>query len=194
MRPLRLTIEGLTAFRKEQVIDFTDLDLFVVTGPTGAGKSTILDAMVLALYGAIPRMTTGPSALVTHGETMARVQLEFSADGETYRVSRRLPKRGAQSAMLERRDGDDWVPAVEEGGVRPVNARLEEIVGLDFDGFTRAVLLPQGEFAGIPSRQEGAAPRDPRPAARSRALRARRPACARRGKSDRDRDGRHRRG
>jgi exonuclease SbcC len=149
MRPLRLTIEGLTAFRKEQVIDFTDLDLFVVTGPTGAGKSTILDAMVLALYGAIPRMTTGPSALVTHGETMARVKLEFSADGETYLVARRLPKRAAQSATLERRDGDDWVTAVEGGGVRAVNARLEEIIGLDFDGFTRAVLLPQGEFAGF---------------------------------------------
>ena len=49
MRPLRLEIEGLTAFRAKQEVDFTELDLFVVTGPTGAGKSTILDALVFAL-------------------------------------------------------------------------------------------------------------------------------------------------
>jgi DNA repair protein SbcC/Rad50 len=54
---------------------------------------------------------------------------------------------GAQKATLERRDGDDWRPEVEESGVKPINARIEAIIGLDFDGFTRAVLLPQGEFA-----------------------------------------------
>ena len=58
-----------------------------------------------------------------------------------------LPRNGAQRATLERRDGDDWRPEVEESGVRPINARIEAIIGLDFDGFTRAVLLPQGEFA-----------------------------------------------
>jgi exonuclease SbcC len=147
MRPLRLEIEGLTAFRAKQEVDFTQLDLFVVTGPTGAGKSTILDALVFALYGAIPRMTTNPSALVTHGSTMAKVTLEFAADGETYQVTRRLPKKGAQKATLHRRVGDDWLSAVDDDGVRPVNARIEAIIGLDFDGFTRAVLLPQGKFA-----------------------------------------------
>jgi exonuclease SbcC len=148
MRPLRLEIEGLTSFRKRQEIDFDGLDLFVITGPTGAGKTTILDAITLALYGEIPRTGKRNTAdLVTHGDTRARVMFEFRADGKTYRVGRVLPRNGAQKATLERRDGDNWLPDVEESGVRPVNTRIEAIIGLDFDGFTRAVLLPQGEFA-----------------------------------------------
>jgi DNA repair protein SbcC/Rad50 len=156
MRPLRLEIEGLTSFRQRQEIDFAGFDLFVITGPTGAGKTTILDAITLALYGEIPRTGKRNAAdLVTHGDTRARVMLEFRADGKTYRVSRVLPRNGAQKATLEWRDGDDWLPVVEESGVRPVNARIEAIIGLDFDGFTRAVLLPQGEFAKFLSGDAG---------------------------------------
>jgi DNA repair protein SbcC/Rad50 len=148
MRPLRLQIEGLTSFRERQEIDFAGFDLFVITGPTGAGKTTILDAVTLALYGEIPRTGKKNAAdLITHGDTRARVMFEFRADGKVYRVSRILPRNGAQKATLERREEDDWLPDVEESGVRPINARIEAIIGLDFDGFTRAVLLPQGEFA-----------------------------------------------
>src|SRR5262245_9236079 len=148
MRPLRLQIEGLTSFRKRQEIDFAGFDLFVITGPTGAGKTTILDAVTLALYGEIPRTGKKNTAdLITHGDTRARGMFEFRADSKIYRVGRVLPRDGAQKATLERREGDDWLPEVEESGVRPVNARIEAIIGLNFDGFTRAVLLPQGEFA-----------------------------------------------
>jgi exonuclease SbcC len=148
MRPLRLEIEGLTSFRQRQEIHFDGFDLFVITGPTGAGKTTILDAMTLALYGEISRTGKKNAAeLVTHGDTRARVMFEFRADGQTYRVGRVLPRNGAQKAILERREGDDWLPEVEESGVKPINARIEAIIGLDFDSFTRAVLLPQGEFA-----------------------------------------------
>jgi DNA repair protein SbcC/Rad50 len=156
MRPLRLQIEGLTSFRERQEIDFAGFDLFVITGPTGAGKTTILDAVTLALYGEIPRTGKKNAAdLITHGDTRARVMFEFRADGKIYRVSRILPRNGAQKATLERREGDDWVPDVEESGVRPVNARIEAIIGLNFDGFTRAVLLPQGEFAKFLSGDAG---------------------------------------
>jgi exonuclease SbcC len=128
MRPLRLVIEGLTSFRQRQEIDFDGFDLFVITGPTGAGKTTILDAMTLALYGEIPRTGKKNAAeLVTHGDTRARVMLEFRADGKTYRVSRVLPRNGGQKATLERREGDDWLPEVEESGVRPINVRIEAI-------------------------------------------------------------------
>jgi exonuclease SbcC len=149
MRPLRLEIQGLTSFRAPQVIDLSGLDLFVITGPTGSGKTSILDAIALALYGEIPRTGKKNAAeLVTHGESRARVLLEFQANSETYRVARQLPRNGAQRATLERRlASDDWVTDVEDSGVRPVNARIESIIGLDFEAFTRAVLLPQGDFA-----------------------------------------------
>jgi exonuclease SbcC len=148
MRPLRLSIKGLASFRKEQQIDFEDLDLFAIIGPTGAGKTTILDAVVLGLYGKIPR-TGGRNTgeFVTHGEARATLLLEFRANGQIYRVGRELPRNGAQRASLERREGDSWLPAVSESGVKAVNACIEDIVGLDFEAFTRAVLLPQGEFA-----------------------------------------------
>jgi exonuclease SbcC len=143
-----LEIQGLTSFRDPQAIDFSSLNLFVIIGPTGSGKTSILDAVALALYGEVPRTGKKNAAeLVTHGDSRARVLLEFQADGKAYRVARQLPRSGAQRATLERLAGDDWVTDVEESGVKPVNARIEAIIGLDFEAFTRAVLLPQGDFA-----------------------------------------------
>lgn len=56
MRPRRLELKGFTAFRDKQVVDLSTFDLFVITGPTGAGKTSLLDALTLALYGKVPRM------------------------------------------------------------------------------------------------------------------------------------------
>ncbi len=56
MRPVRLEIQGFTCYREKQEIDFSRLGLFAISGPTGAGKSSILDAIAFALYGNIPRM------------------------------------------------------------------------------------------------------------------------------------------
>ena len=149
MRPLRLEIEGFTAFRDRQAIDFNDLGLFAITGPTGAGKTSILDAIALALYGEVPRAARGSGELqdlVTHGKRRANVQFEFLAGSIEYRVQRKLPRSGAQQVALERRDGKEWK---SDGGTRvaETNARIEEILGLDFDAFTRAVVLPQGAFS-----------------------------------------------
>ena len=55
MRPIRLDMAGFTVFREETTVDFTDADFFALVGPTGAGKSTVLDAICFALYGAVPR-------------------------------------------------------------------------------------------------------------------------------------------
>jgi DNA repair protein SbcC/Rad50 len=146
MRPLSLTIEGLTAFRSQQEIDLSELDLFVITGPTGAGKSSILDAITFALYGNIARVSGNELRdLISHGSSSMRVRLDFQVDGQRYRVARRMSKT-AHGATLERVDGDTVSPDGERGGVRHVNRRLEEIVGLDFKAFTKAVLLPQGAF------------------------------------------------
>ena len=149
MRPLSLAIEGFTAFRDRQDIDFAPLDLFVITGPTGAGKTSIIDAMVFALYGQVPRLggKWGTSDLVSLGKVQARVQFEFSVDGKgRYRVARRLKRGASQEATLERHEGGDWVPACERSGVRECDRALIDLLGLDFDAFCKAVVLPQGEF------------------------------------------------
>jgi exonuclease SbcC len=149
MRPLRLAIEGFTAFRDLQEIDFEPLDLFVITGPTGAGKTSILDAMVFALYGQVPRLggKQGTSDLVSLGTVQARVLFEFSLAGRgRYRVARRLKRGTAQTATLERLDEGAWVSTSERGGVRECDRVLNELLGLDYDSFCKAVVLPQGEF------------------------------------------------
>src|SRR4051794_30887345 len=148
VRPLRLEVQGFTAFHTLQKVDFTKLDLFVITGPTGAGKTSLLDAMALALYGAVPRIgTQGLNELVSHGEAEARVLLEFGVGGDTYRVARRLPRKGSQSAKFERLVAERWVDVPEKSGVIAVNAAIRERIVLDFESFCKAVVLPQGEFA-----------------------------------------------
>jgi len=148
VRPLALTIEGLTAFRSPQQINFEDLDLFVITGPTGAGKTSILDAITFALYGDVCRVKSGQLRdLVSHGATQVKVSLDFRVGDSCYRVTRRLKKSGGgHEASLVRLEGDAEIPEVDSLAVRPTNQRVEEILGLDFDAFTKAVLLPQGEF------------------------------------------------
>jgi exonuclease SbcC len=142
-----LTIEGLTSFKTRQPVDFSELDLFVITGPTGSGKSSILDAVTFALYGDIARVNDNELRhLISHGASFARVSLDFEVDGTLYRVARRMGRKEAQRATLERVDDGVVVSEVEQSGVKAVNKRLEEIVGLDFDTFTKAVLLPQGAF------------------------------------------------
>ena len=152
MRPLRLELEGYTSWKKRVEVDFVALgDLFVIIGPTGAGKSSLLDAICLALYGKVPRASDDERReLISLGASEARVQLEFRTNGRTYRVARRFPRSGAQSVRLDRIEEDGvTVPEVENPGVREVNRVLEELLGLDFDAFTRVILLPQGEFAKL---------------------------------------------
>lgn len=148
MRPLSLTIEGFTAFRDRQEIDFAPLELFVITGPTGAGKTSILDAISFALYGEVPRIgsTHGTTDVISLGTDRATVQFEFQVGGERpHRVVRRISRRTSQTVTFERQEGEDWVPA-STGGVKETNGAIQQLVGLDFDSFTRAVILPQGEF------------------------------------------------
>lgn len=150
MRPLRLTVEGFTSFRERQEIDFRELDLFVITGATGSGKTSILDAVTLALYGMVPRAGKRDlKELISLGASQVQVRLDFRVGDAEYRVARRIPRRGAQSATLERIEGETAVPEVERGGVTAVNERVVEILRLDYPSFTTAVLLPQGDFASF---------------------------------------------
>ena len=117
MRPLRLSVEGFTSFRRAQEIDFGELDLFVITGPTGSGKTSILDAVTLALYGMVPRAGKRDlKELISLGASQAKVQLDFHVGEILYRIARRVPRNGTQVATLERINGDTAIPEVERGG------------------------------------------------------------------------------
>ena len=149
MRPLSLTIEGFTAFRERQEIDFEPLELFVITGPTGAGKTSILDAIAFALYGEVPRIGSrkGTADVISLGTDRAAVEFEFRV-GDTRPPPRRapdLPSTRASPPRSSARRGPTGCRS-RPAGVTEANEQIQELVGLDFDGFTRAVILPQGEF------------------------------------------------
>jgi DNA repair protein SbcC/Rad50 len=144
VRPLRLTIEGFTSFRERVELDFTGLDLFAVTGPTGAGKSSLVDALVFALYGQVPRVGKEYRQLVSHGAERLSVSLDFGMDGQEYRVVRTARAVGNVQTRLERRQGSQWRPVADR--VKDIGEEIERIVGLDYDAFVRSVVLPQGQF------------------------------------------------
>ncbi len=148
MRPVRLELSGFGAFREPTVIDFTDADLFVLTGATGAGKSTVIDAMVFALYGTIPRLIderSKVSPVVTQGKQEARVRFDFTVGEKAYTTVRvvRRTKAGAttKEARLEH-NGE-----VLAGNAGEVNDAVQELFGLSLDHFTKCVVIPQGDFA-----------------------------------------------
>jgi exonuclease SbcC len=148
MRPLTLTLKGFGIFFEQTVIDFTDAELFALTGPTGSGKTTILDGICFALYGAVPRHGEGAVAPIVNQQTNeATVGLTFSVHDQTFQVARRVRKsekgKGASTgeASLER---EGSVLAV---GATNVTAHIEKLLGLDFRQFTTCVMVPQGEFA-----------------------------------------------
>lgn len=144
MRPIRLELEGFTSYRQRTELDFSGLDLFVITGPTGAGKSSLVDAITYALYGRVPRVGAEIKDCIAQGIERMQVAFEFAVGDERYRVFRSTSRRGQAAIQLERYEDGAWVAL--EGRVREANARMEQLIGLDFEAFTRSVLLPQGQF------------------------------------------------
>jgi exonuclease SbcC len=165
MRPLRLMFEGFASYRENTDIDLSDVDFFVLTGPTGSGKSTVIDAMCFALYGTVPRWGKGNAIrnALAPSTAEARVCLVFEAGGGRYVAARHLRRdaRGAvhtKEARLERLD--ESVPidtelskllevSVEQvaEGPEEVTAGVTELLGIGYEHFTQCVLLPQGRFA-----------------------------------------------
>ena len=152
MIPLRLELRGFTCFKGATVVDFDPLevDLFAIAGPTGSGKSTLLDGLTYALYGETARLGSRAGLLMSPGANEMTAQIVFRSGTSTYRVTRYVVrnKSGIQSQVrLEQLTSDsNWVQLPESEKIREANIKIAVLVGLDFDGFTRAVLLPQGEF------------------------------------------------
>jgi exonuclease SbcC len=149
MRPIRLRVKGFTAFRDEQDVDFSSLEVFAIACPTGSGKSSILDAMTYALYGYVERVGRQVGQLVSQGQPRLAATLEFAVGPSRYRVTRSTPKRaGATKVMLERCEDGEWRQFGEGADrVRECDAIVRGLIGLDYTAFTRSVLLPQGKFA-----------------------------------------------
>ncbi|MEZ4460267.1 MAG: SMC family ATPase [bacterium] len=143
MRPLRLKIEGFTAFKEPQEIDFSDIDLFAIAGPTGAGKTSILDAMQWALFGKVPRMSQNVGDLISLGSDTASVTFEFSLQGVQYQVSRVMRRNRNGNAQLDELEPTRSLAA----GINNVNAEVIKLIGLQADTFAMSVVLPQGKFA-----------------------------------------------
>ena len=144
MRPIRLEIKGFTAFREQCEVDFSQFDLFAITGQTGAGKTSLLDAMTYALYGKTSRLNKAGKDLISQGANSMSVLLHFRVGPMEYRVARLIKGSAPTVVRLEVLEGEKWVPV--SGSIREVDEKVRRIIGLDFEGFTKAVILPQGKF------------------------------------------------
>ena len=161
MRPELLRIQNFGPFKEKERIDFSTLgDIFLITGKTGAGKTTIFDALCFALYGAVPGGRQGHlshlrSDYAAEGED-CQVSLDFAIGTARYRIDRsprqeKRKKRGSGFITVE-----ETVSLYEYQGMEPVklnlkksetDERIRRLLGLNRDEFFKIVLLPQGEFA-----------------------------------------------
>ena len=161
MKPISLTIEAFGPYRDSVTLDFSalqDHSMFLISGPTGAGKTSILDAMVYALYGEPSGEVRKIDAIrsdFAEPHRMTRVDFSFAIGEVQYRVER-LPKQlvakkrgtgmreqNASATVYEMKDGEWKVIATSAAAIRDT---VQRIIGFRKDQFLQVVLLPQGEF------------------------------------------------
>ncbi len=165
MRPVRLLLDGFGSYREQAEADFSDVDFFALVGPTGSGKSTVIDGLCFALYGTVPRWgrENAIAQALAPAANACRVALVFEAAGKRYAAVRALTRnaRGqvnTKEARLELLDPsvaadapmsellEASIEAVAEGPEQ-VKAAAAGILGLTYEHFTQSVLLPQGRFS-----------------------------------------------
>jgi exonuclease SbcC len=166
MRPLRLDMAGFAAFREPTTVDFTDADFFVLVGPTGSGKSTVLDAVCFALYGTVPRWNDRRAIAnaLAPSTAEARVRLIFESAGLRYAATR-VVRRDGKGRVTTTHAGLELLPRGFDlgkldsgldagdlgdplaGSAAEMDAAVLDAVGLPFEQFTSCVVLPQGQFA-----------------------------------------------
>ena len=163
MKPLILTMRAFGSYNKETTIDFTKLsqNLFLVTGDTGAGKTTVFDAIVFALYGEASSVANRKEGIVLQSQYAALdvtpfVRLTFSdgENGEIYVVSRtprhrKLLKRGKGSGVRTTEKNASVSLIMPDGSEYPAKEteqKIEEIVGFNKEQFMQVAMIAQGEF------------------------------------------------
>ncbi|AKL94046.1 DNA repair exonuclease subunit C [Clostridium aceticum] len=171
MRPIQLTMSAFGPYAEVESIDFTRLNgknIFLITGPTGAGKTTIFDGIAYAIYG----KTSGSDRDQEHirsdfanEDTLTYVELTFQLHGKKYYI-KRIPKQYKKKTRGEgytEQKSDAELKIIEDNkiytGVLEVDHKIKEIIGLTYEQFRQIVMIPQGEFrelllAGSKERQE----------------------------------------
>ncbi len=154
MKPITLKIKGLNSFAAEQSISFdklTEVGLFGIFGKTGSGKSTVVDAVTMSLYGEMARYEKSKGRqFINTGAESAAVSLEFAIGQDVY-VAERSFKRDKEgkpktvaARLYKKANGETTVIADKE---RAVTEHVTAITGLSYDDFSRSVVLPQGKFS-----------------------------------------------
>src|SRR5690625_60437 len=169
LKPLRLSMTAFGPYKTTEVIDFTKLNdhhLFVISGATGAGKTTIFDGICFALYGSASGSDReNITMLRSHfadDHVHTAVELVFELKGRIYRVLRQLghtkkgnkTRTGEKYEFVEYVDGEE-IPCVDRQMVSEINDKLEQLIGLTQDQFKQIVLLPQGEFRKLLTSESG---------------------------------------
>ncbi|MBC1444444.1 AAA family ATPase [Listeria seeligeri] len=161
MRPIKLTMQAFGAYAKKEVIDFEKLgteQIFVISGKTGAGKSTIFDAISFAIFGKANTFDRESFSMRSHFATdkeITEVTLVFRLKEHIYQISR-IPQ---QEIAKQRGNGTTTSPQKAElyeligdemkllaSSVRDVNTKMEELIQLNVDQFRQILMIPQGEF------------------------------------------------
>ncbi len=160
MRPIRLKMCAFGPYAGEEIIDFTELaqrNLFLITGPTGAGKTTVFDGICYAFYGkGSGRERDGENLRSDFAapRLLTEVDFEFSLQGKGYRL-RRLPKQLRKKTRGEgftEQNADAELYYLDQpqrsmlSGVREVNEEVVALLGLNYEQFKQVVMISQGEF------------------------------------------------
>ncbi|WP_338651903.1 SMC family ATPase [Lysinibacillus sp. Y5S-8] len=161
MKPLKLTITAFGPYKDTEIIDFQELGehrLFAISGKTGAGKTTIFDAICYALYGSGSGEDRQDTALLrsgfAHDDIYTAVELMFEMHGRVYQIIRQpghIKEKnktitGKKIELAEVKEGKLDYSIVEKQQTLEVDKKLQEIIGLTKDQFSQIVMLPQGEF------------------------------------------------
>ena len=159
MRPVLLEMNGFASFREAATVDLREVDYFALVGPTGSGKSTVVDAITFALYGSVPRWDNRRTVTNALAPTTDRgtVRLVFDLAGHRYVAARELRRTAhggvhVRNARLERLADpgalgmpDDAAEVLASDS--EVTPAVERLFGLSFEHFLTCVVLPQGDFA-----------------------------------------------
>lgn len=165
MRPKELTLCGWGPYKSTEKVDFTVFEkrgIFLITGATGSGKTTIFDAISYALYGALSgderdKERSSVRSDFADGETPTYVELVMEHGGKTYRIHRNpeylRPKKRNAGQQGFTKEKENAVLTFPDGrvleGVREVNAALKELLVLDYQQFKKISMIAQGEFARL---------------------------------------------